>query len=91
VNTAANGASALEYLRKGTRPLAIIVDLHMPVMDGAALCEACRGDPKLRPIPLFLISGDRARGGEIAKKSGTGFLPKPVAIDSLLETIARVG
>lgn len=91
VNTAANGASALEHLRKGTRPLAIIVDLHMPVMDGAALCEACRGDPKLRPIPLFLISGDRARGGEIARKSGTGFLPKPVKIDSLLETIARVG
>src|SRR5262249_28069211 len=85
VMTAADGALALEQMRRGKRPVAVLVDMNMPVMDGATLLELCKEDPKLRPIPLLLISSDHAKGAEVARRGAAAFLQKPLRIESLLE------
>jgi signal transduction histidine kinase/CheY-like chemotaxis protein len=90
VATASNGAEALELLRKGLRPRLILLDLIMPVMDGEALCEACHGDPALSWIPVLILSADTASAVRLTRRGASGFLPKPVRAEELLQTIERI-
>jgi len=85
VRTAANGREALVALQNGPRPSLILADLMMPVMNGWELRAALEADPKLAGIPTLFVSAvsadtDRALGA-------TGYLPKPVDIDRLLDEV----
>ena len=59
VETASNGAQALEQLHRGDFDL-ILMDIEMPEMDGIATLEAIKSDMKLRDIPVIMISGVEA-------------------------------
>ena len=52
---ASNGAEALEKART-TRPDLILLDLHMPVMDGWTVLEKLRADAELSAIPTIVVS-----------------------------------
>jgi signal transduction histidine kinase/CheY-like chemotaxis protein len=54
---ASNGAEALEKA-KASRPDLILLDLHMPVMDGWTVLEKLRADPELSVIPTIVVSVD---------------------------------
>jgi CheY-like chemotaxis protein/anti-sigma regulatory factor (Ser/Thr protein kinase) len=54
---ASNGAEALERART-TRPDLILLDLHMPVMDGWTVLEKLRADAELSHIPTIVVSVD---------------------------------
>ena len=56
VETAPDGQRALEALRLGPRPDAIILDLMMPVMSGSEFLDAKAGDESIRTIPVLLLS-----------------------------------
>jgi CheY-like chemotaxis protein len=57
VATAENGAVALEVL--GRRPVDLaIVDVHMPVMNGAELVRAMRADPRWERLPVIIETSD---------------------------------
>jgi len=88
VAVAKNGVEALERMRE-VRPGLVLLDLFMPVMDGAEVCRRRQGDPDLEPIPVVVISAapdldDRLRALRVA-----GHLEKPVRIEALLDTVAR--
>jgi PAS domain S-box-containing protein len=53
--TAASGKQALELLSK-TGADALVLDLLMPEMDGFEVLKQIRGDPKLRNIPVFVLT-----------------------------------
>jgi CheY-like chemotaxis protein len=55
--TAANGKEALEVLRARRVDLAV-VDVHMPVMNGAELVRAIREDPALQALPIIVQTSD---------------------------------
>jgi len=55
VRTACNGREALEMLRS-YQPDLVVSDIMMPEMSGTELCEAIKGDPVLRDIPVMLVS-----------------------------------
>ena len=77
--TMRNGLEALQYLRMGVQPIAILIDLYMPLMDGEAFCEELDKDPRLAQIPRYLISANPG-GAQRQKFCGArGFLPKPLA------------
>ncbi len=87
VATAENGQVALDRMRAGEVPLALILDMSMPVMTGPELLEHLGRDPRLVRIPVCVASGDlsilpRAPPGALV-------LQKPVQIDRLLEFVAR--
>ena len=53
---AENGSEALRLLRKEV-PALIMLDLLMPEVDGFAVLEAVRSDPRTQSIPVIIISG----------------------------------
>src|SRR2546430_4154892 len=55
VLTASNGQEALERARR-TVPGLIVTDQMMPIMTGAELFRALNRDPRLRQIPVILIT-----------------------------------
>lgn len=86
---AADGYAALEMLRGGMRPCVILLDLMMPGMNGWQFREQQLKDPALAPIPVVLISA-AGPGAEDKTLRPAAFLPKPVDLDALLDTVRRV-
>ena len=75
-----------------------VFDFSMPMIDGAMLFALIgkvynHVNPPLVVPPLILISGrgDEARAQELMKEIGVrGFLPKPFAMNRLMEKIREV-
>jgi CheY-like chemotaxis protein len=89
VDCASDGAQALAYLRDGGRPGLILLDLMMPRMGGAEFRRVQRVDPKLRHLPVVLLSAD-ARMEERARELDVqGAIRKPIDLDELLAVIER--
>ncbi len=88
VAAAANGLEALALLRERKADL-LITDVMMPGLDGFGLLREVRADPRLRDLPVLMLS---ARAGEEARVGGLeagadDYLVKPF---SARELVARV-
>jgi CheY-like chemotaxis protein len=92
VVTACNGQEALEVIER-ERPALVITDILMPKMDGYALAQKLRTDPKTRHIPLIFLSAtyvtpeDRAFALSLGAKR---FIEKPVDTEEFLLTVAEI-
>jgi len=86
VRTAANGEAALATLRSGDRPCVILLDLMMPVMNGWQFRAAQTQDPAFAAIPVVVVTAAGSRT-EIPTIAADGWLPKPVDLERLLETV----
>jgi CheY-like chemotaxis protein len=90
VSSASDGSEALSHLRSGGRPALILLDLMMPVMDGADFRCAQLQDPTLAQIPVVVLTAD-GRFHDMARALGaTAAFAKPFELDALLATVARV-
>jgi anti-anti-sigma factor len=84
VACAADGQEALDLLRGQKPPSLILLDLMMQGMDGWQFRKEQQRDPVLAAIPVVVVSSaDDVPGGVVA------YLPKPVHMELLLETIRR--
>jgi CheY-like chemotaxis protein len=84
---ARHGEDALQQLRGGLRPDAILLDLMMPVLDGRAFRDAQRADPVLAGIPVVVLSAHSDVAVTAADMKPCAFLKKP---SSLKEVLAAV-
>ena len=73
-------------------PDVIVVETHLPVIDGCSLCGLLREDPKTRRIPIVAISSDgRPAELERVRRAGaTSVLVKPCLPDALWTELERV-
>src|SRR5215211_291895 len=87
IETACDGDDALAKLEAAIAlPAVIVADLHMPIMDGWDLMKALAADPRLRHIPLIILTaGDDPR--REAPRPDT-ILIKPVAMADLVAAIS---
>ena len=82
-----HGREALDALQGGLAPRVILLDLMMPVMDGAEFRRAQLADPALAAIPVILIT---AAGLEpIRRADYSEVLRKPLKIDRVLQVVAE--
>lgn len=90
--TAMDGVDALNVLRSGPVPDAILSDVEMPEMDGFAFAEAVKSTPEYSDIPFLFITSrvsekHRQRAAEIGI---TGHLAKPFTNADLVEVVRRI-
>ena len=87
VETATNGCEALTKAHDGA-PDIILLNLLMPVLDGAGFLRECRADPAFRAVPVLLMSAADAQVR--AEACGAhAVLVKPFDLDRLIETVER--
>ncbi|HMF39994.1 MAG TPA: response regulator [Polyangia bacterium] len=90
VQTADNGRSALNQLRGGLRPCAILLDLMMPVMDGWDFRHEQMRDADLKEIPVVVISAAGFSADTVrAQFGGVEYLTKPFELTSFVTTVRR--
>jgi CheY-like chemotaxis protein len=85
VAVARNGKEALDALPALEAPLAIILDIIMPVMSGTELYAAMQADPRLASIPVLVSTSDGSRA-----PSGVLIMKKPIDLDRLLDAVANL-
>jgi two-component system sensor histidine kinase/response regulator len=88
VRQARDGPSALESVKQDPPDL-ILLDIHMPEMDGYEVCKRLKADDRTRDIPVVFISAlseteNIVRGFEIG---GVDYITKPF---QFREVVARV-
>jgi CheY-like chemotaxis protein len=85
VDTAKNGAEALERLRRYSYAL-LLLDLMMPVMSGWEVLEHLRQrEPSARPAVVVLTAGTEPRGA--SPDLVIGSIRKPFDIELLYDTV----
>lgn len=61
VDTAGDGADALDYLHQNERPDVVLLDMLMPRCDGPTTVGRIRRDPKLDGMKIFAVSATSPR------------------------------
>jgi CRP/FNR family transcriptional regulator, cyclic AMP receptor protein len=93
VLTAADGLAALSLLIV-ERPHLILLNLHMPELDGHGVLRRVREDPATEDIPCLVFTGDARfeQLGEAMKSGADAFLTKPAeprAVLNFVENLLR--
>jgi CheY-like chemotaxis protein len=93
VENATTGKSALELANR-LRPALILLDVHLPDIDGREVCRRLKEDPALNSIPVILVSATLK--GHVAHLEGLrwgradGYLAEPCDPDVLESTLRNV-
>lgn len=87
VVSAADGVEGLTLARE-VRPTVIILDIHLPRLDGWTVLAELKSDPLLSQIPVIMMSVEeqRARGFSFG---ACEYLVKPVEPDRLVSVVRR--
>lgn len=92
MKAAKNGKQVLEMLEKEHFDL-ILMDLNMPVLDGASCTKAIRllEDPAKSTLPIIAISGNinNYTMDEFRRLGFDDFIQKPLDYDKLLATVKK--
>ncbi len=101
VRCVADGVELLNYLQhrgiytaaSAPRPELILLDLNMPRKDGHTALTELKADPKLRRIPVVILTTscteeDIVRAYDLGCN---GFITKPVTFDALLTMTRTLG
>ena len=93
VTNAATGESALHAARQ-LHPHLILLDVHLPDIDGRDVCKRLKSDKKTASIPVVLISTTLAQRGERLHDPrafhADGYIPEPCEGAQLAETLWKV-
>jgi len=90
VRTAADGLEAMKALLSAEVD-AVVTDALMPHLSGHELCRFLRRHPKLKSLPVILLSGDEgARTGAADDARADAYLFKPVPPEELAACLERL-
>ncbi|MEW6263716.1 MAG: response regulator [Thermodesulfobacteriota bacterium] len=85
---APNGEEGLK-LASDHAPMAVILDLRLPGMDGWSVLAALKEDTRTRHIPVHIVSVEEA-STEALRKGAIGHATKPLDLKDLEETFRRL-
>ncbi len=83
-----NGSSAVESCER-SMPDIIILDIHMPELNGMDTCRAIRALPNGKTVPILIISGSIGKNEVDTNECGANrLLLKPIETAELLQIIS---
>ena len=85
---ATNGERGLELARE-RRPAGIILDVHLPDIDGWTVIERLRSETRTRSIPVHFVSAIDAPDRGLAL-GAVGYLTKPVTLEELIGVVQKL-
>ncbi len=90
ISNAEDGRQAIEALRADKFD-ALIIDVYLPVMDGAKVISTARTELGLTKLPIIAVSagGDSARKSALAAGANI-FLDKPMRLRQVIDTIQKL-
>ncbi len=85
---AASGEDGLRLAREYV-PDAVILDLHLPGLDGWSVLEGVKEDTRTRHIPVHIMSVEQA-SSESLRKGAVGHATKPITNQQMEEAFAKL-
>ena len=96
-----DGAQTLDYLyrrnayadRPGGHPALILLDLKMPKVDGLEVLRIVKSDPKLRSIPIVVLTSSRQEQ-DVIRSYDLGvnaYVVKPVDFREFVDAVKALG
>jgi PleD family two-component response regulator len=84
--------AAMSILATGFTPKFICLDINMPGVDGIEILGYLRREPRLMPVPVFVITSDDQpeTRRKVMKLGANGLIIKPATIDILEEALKKV-
>lgn len=92
-----DGEQLLEHLQCGSNtpplPGLIVLDLNMPRLSGREALHALKADPRLRHIPVVVLSTSdcQEESQRCATAGACAYISKPNSYDALLDVVRRLG
>jgi len=96
-----DGQEALDFLyctdawegREKINPVLIMLDLKMPRVDGLQVLKQIKADPKLRTIPVVILSSSREESDLIEgyNSGANAFVVKPVNFADFMHSVTSLG
>jgi signal transduction histidine kinase/ActR/RegA family two-component response regulator len=82
-----DGKEGLDTIRR-LQPVAVLLDIRLPGIDGWQVLEELRGDPEMSGLPVVITSvlDEKSRG---LAAGAADYLIKPVARDDLIDALRR--
>ncbi|HET6763937.1 MAG TPA: response regulator [Longimicrobiaceae bacterium] len=98
LHVAVDGVKALEFLRRegehagSVRPDLVLLDLNLPRMDGRQVLAEIKADPRLRHIPVVILTSSEAES-DIARAydlHANCYITKPVDLDQFIHVVRSI-
>lgn len=91
VSSVNSGEDALTFLR-GQIPDLVLLDVHMPGMNGFEVLERMQADSVFREIPVIFLTADADRDTEVKGflAGALDFITKPFVADIMLQRVSRI-
>jgi CheY-like chemotaxis protein len=96
-----DGQEALDYVRRqgdfarraAGGPVVLVVDIHMPRVDGVEVLHQVKADPATARLPVIMLTTtDDPREVERCYRLGcSAYITKPVQYDQFVEVVRRLG
>jgi len=98
LNVVDDGVKAMAYLRglgdykNSARPDVVLLDLNLPKKDGREVLSEIRNDPKLKQIPVVILTASQAEE-DILKAYNLNvncYITKPVDLEKFLRVLRSI-
>jgi CheY-like chemotaxis protein len=96
-----DGEQALDYLycrgkfenREGGKPVAVLLDLKMPKVDGLEVLKTIKADKDLRAIPIVMLTSSRETPDliECYNQGVNAYVVKPVDFGEFAKAVKQLG
>ena len=87
---AASGEEAIAIARSDEHVDLILMDIHLPGMDGVSVVRELKGDAKTRPIPVLALTAHAMRGDKdrFLQAGCDGYISKPIDVKTFLASLS---
>ena len=85
---AQDGLDALEKIKKSV-PHLILLDVMMPRMDGYGFIRELKKDPKMRALPVIVLTAREMMRDVFVQEGVKDFVSKPFEPDELFKIISK--